>query len=204
MPCRTCSDARKHPHARGEDVTKMSIQYDTVETPPRTWGRRDRPDLWGSSHQKHPHARGEDLIVRHGLAAPVRNTPTHVGKTACQRLRRQPYQKHPHARGEDGFPEVLRDLGAETPPRTWGRRGARPRRHPCRGNTPTHVGKTDTAPPQRAQARKHPHARGEDSYWMGAYFPHLETPPRTWGRLHKAGNFPRRVRNTPTHVGKTP
>ena len=50
----------KHPHARGEDVSKPSLTCIVKETPPRTWGRQ----LKVTSDELHEG-----------------NTPTHVGKT---------------------------------------------------------------------------------------------------------------------------
>ena len=52
--------SQKHPHARGEDTVLQIIYIFLLETPPRTWGRRE---------------------VRHQLTDRVGNTPTHVGKT---------------------------------------------------------------------------------------------------------------------------
>ena len=54
------------------------------------------------------------------------------------------------------------------------------------------------------RTRKHPHARGEDTIFRGPCGGLFETPPRTWGRPC-GKRFPASaVRNTPTHVGKTP
>ena len=58
-------ELEKHPHARGEDVSKPSLTCIVKETPPRTWGR--------------PSTRCTTLSLR-------RNTPTHVGKTPLQRM----------------------------------------------------------------------------------------------------------------------
>ena len=71
----------------------------------------------------------------------------------------------------------------ETPPRTWGRPADGLLSLDVRGNTPTHVGKTDQKPAGAPPPRKHPHARGED-------------PGCNWGCIAGVGN-------TPTHVGKT-
>ena len=55
----------KHPHARGEDLSKTRSRARKPETPPRTWGRH-LPYSWAASFS--------------------RNTPTHVGKTLiCSR-----------------------------------------------------------------------------------------------------------------------
>ena len=57
---------RKHPHARGEDKKKMKMKMLIIETPPRTWGRRER-----FAYEKQY----------------LRNTPTHVGKTRSLKSR---------------------------------------------------------------------------------------------------------------------
>ena len=136
-------------------------------------------DVW----QKHPHAHGEDFRHPNISTAAYRNTPTHMGKTLKDIASAKMMQKHPHAHGEDPilFHRFLQSI--ETPPRTWGRL---PRTffhcRPLR-NTPTHMGKTITAPFDKDRPRKHPHAHGEDSGPVGAV----------------VGG----VRNTPTHMGKT-
>ena len=112
----------------------------------------------------------------------TRNTPTHVGKTSS--ASRYPHQvkKHPHARGEDPAEATIRVWERETPPRTWGRRGRYPLRQSGGGNTPTHVGKTDSVLVRGESIRKHPHARGEDKAFSKRLRASRETPPRTWGR----------------------
>ena len=98
--------SRKHPHARGEDLSMPDSREWYPETPPRTWGRR------GGGH---------------GGVSSVRNTPTHVGKTTNKRFTIFSSQKHPHARGEDQGTPIRREGQEETPPRTWGRQ---PNREP--------------------------------------------------------------------------
>ena len=70
----------KHPHERGEDAFRLSVNKVAEETPPRAWGRRVAKDIFG------------DVIG---------NTPTSVGKTAASHAVRAPHEKHPHERGED-------------------------------------------------------------------------------------------------------
>ena len=194
--------AEKHPHARGEDPSRMATRGMMVETPPRTWGRRS-----------------EAISAFNSL----RNTPTHVGKTSRPSHSPSRRQKHPHARGEDPMKRVPGQWDVETPPRTWGRPSILTQRPRQTGNTPTHVGKTYVVRSAITQPQKHPHARGEDPtakelsandtrntpthvgktprerpqvhlYWkhphargedplLGKILPCLqETPPRTWGR----------------------
>ena len=99
-----------------------------------------------------------------------RNTPTHVGKTNGSCLRRGITRKHPHARGEDRDVRRGSSPRQETPPRTWGRQPVRQGGAVHRGNTPTHVGKTLRGSPRREVEEKHPHARGEDTWNLLAFF----------------------------------
>ena len=153
-----------------------------METPPRTWGRRQLTGLY---------------VLEFG------NTPTHVGKTYTLLFFDFCLSKHPHARGEDNRYLPNEEQHRETPPRTWGRPlgaafglvGGR--------NTPTHVGKTWEGDPLLVAQGKHPHARGEDSRTGLPLKPSGETPPRTWGRPSHHPHEERCRRNTPTHVGKT-
>ena len=91
----------------------------------------------------------------------------------------------------------------ETPPRTWGRQEKPTRGDFERRNTPTHVGKTVAVRSSMVRGRKHPHARGEDRMGCCHFRLCQETPPRTWGRHRGDGAIRIRLRNTPTHVGKT-
>ena len=155
-----------------------------TETPPRTWGRLgDFPPA----------------------PDPRRNTPTHVGKTTNRQSAIADDWPPPHARGED-----VQDAGTsqprptmETPPRTWGRRLHPVGERRTERNTPTHVGKTRASRPPPSTAWKHPHARGEDYLYRAWQTWNKETPPRTWGRPEMTFSHFGRLRNTPTHVGKT-
>ena len=152
------------------------------ETPPRTWGRP---------------------VVIFILRFDFGNTPTHVGKTAALPPERHLSRKHPHARGEDPDGRRICRQAIETPPRTWGRQAWVLAALPCRGNTPTHVGKTWTLPFRPSLRGKHPHARGEDLHPHVVWSTVPETPPRTWGRPYPLPLPPCEQGNTPTHVGKT-
>ena len=173
----------KHPHARGEDSPRDSINLSPRETPPRSWGRPCRSmrgRMWW------------------------RNTPTLVGKTKPCPDYCGDHEKHPHARGEDEREPAGDGGGEETPPRSWGRQ--------CRlavlcspsGNTPTLVGKTPAAAFATLCHGKHPHARGEDHADQCAGECGGETPPRSWGRRCWNSNGISSAGNTPTLVGKTP
>ena len=91
----------KHPHVRGENIVFPQGSRQTLETPPRAWGKPIRTNNTCIQIQKHPHVRGEncnsvcDAIKsletpprawgKQGnkmIAKPMaRNTPTCVGKT---------------------------------------------------------------------------------------------------------------------------
>ena len=134
-------EIKKHPHGRGEDKASHVKPSESVETPPRAWGRQ-------------------------GLAIKatnfLRNTPTGVGKTYLTFAAKQLNQKHPHGRGEDDRISSPSRTMMETPPRAWGRPDSRLLITSSLGNTPTGVGKT--LPPSTAIGIpwKHPHGRGED------------------------------------------
>ena len=71
---------QKHPHVRGEDLDAAWYSVQTLETPPRAWGRQ-RP-----------------MMLKIAVS---RNTPTCVGKTNQSVIQLFKVQKHPHVRGED-------------------------------------------------------------------------------------------------------
>ena len=172
------------------------------ETPPRAWGRRT------TARQKLKH---------------LGNTPTCVGKTEHRAGKIRWQWKHPHVRGEDNGGGWGDAVGAETPPRAWGRLHHDSRRDCMNRNTPTCVGKTmpddvqgvllrntptcvgKTRWPSKwaETAKKHPHVRGEDTKSHASTTMSAETPPRAWGRLKVLPKYCRFFRNTPTCVGKT-
>ncbi len=152
------------------------------ETPPRAWGRHDRP---------------RQLHRRCG------NTPTGVGKTSANLSSSIRGGKHPHGRGEDLPQSKIKGGSAETPPRAWGRPLTEVSNKMSGGNTPTGVGKTKEAKATADKAKKHPHGRGEDDFAVRCDNDEQETPPRAWGRPTTTKNSCRRIRNTPTGVGKT-
>ena len=71
-------------------------------------------------------------------------------------------------------------------------------------NTPTSVGKTQSATQIPRSAKKHPHERGEDRAGQGQSGGDGETPPRAWGRQPGTLRGLGPHGNTPTSVGKTP
>ena len=208
---------------RGEDTPRYHWNGLKRETPPHAWGRPEPVRQPFQGREKHPHMRGEDGGIRmyksimvetppHAWgrqecaaegAGKAGNTPTCVGKTDSSQTLRPLRQKHPHMRGED--PPQNSKLGwtAETPPHAWGRRyNERPRARLGR-NTPTCVGKTKRIVRHDKVIWKHPHMRGEDSSRLQGKHCKAETPPHAWGRQRFSKQTGRKVRNTPTCVGKT-
>ena len=112
---------QKHPHRRGEDISRSTNWSSETETPPQAWGR-----LMGSN----------------AANTACRNTPTGVGKTEFSKSRARFRKKHPHRRGEDSITKGVAEPMIETPPQAWGRLRGRRFCWPCHGNTPTGVGKT--------------------------------------------------------------
>ena len=91
---------QKHPHVRGEDLDAAWYSVQTLETPPRAWGRQ-RP-----------------MMLKISVS---RNTPTCVGKTEGNYYANDMLEKHPHVRGEDVVVQSDCKATTETPPRAWGR-----------------------------------------------------------------------------------
>ena len=152
----------KHPHVRGEDISKKSIDDTHRETPPRAWGR---------------HMDGDASLDD------WRNTPTCVGKTRHSSSRGGKHWKHPHVRGEDISKKSIDDTHRETPPRAWGRHMDGDASLDDWRNTPTCVGKTFYQSQELFFNKKHPHVRGEDYAFQEKGNTEIETPPRAWGRL---------------------
>ena len=95
-----CLSPWKHPHGRGEDLCDTPRRLQSIETPPRAWGRR---------------------LEREPKYKVSRNTPTGVGKTRFESDPDHRAGKHPHGRGEDQKLCGGMVSKSETPPRAWGR-----------------------------------------------------------------------------------
>ena len=131
---------------------------------------------------------------------------------------------HPHVRGDDDSWQFSGPYVYGSPPRAWGRhRPAAPERPSnrftptCVGTTrplpgidgvserftPTCVGTTTYAWTSSGGGTVHPHVRGDDRTTKTTTANACGSPPRAWGRLHRAGDRRRRLRFTPTCVGTT-
>ena len=153
----------KHLHGRGEDSDQRTGSNRVLETPPRTWRRRQQAQ--GRKHR-------------------CGNTSTDVEKTSAPCRRQKGDRKHLHGRGEDRAISRAFNRCWETPPRTWRRRKKRSTGSRTTRNTSTDVEKTEYSrsvvlsmletPPRtwrrlsrsytrHSHRQKHLHGRGEDA-----------------------------------------
>ena len=171
-----------HPHGCGEDLVWPEYKPPVKGSPPRVWGRRapaPRP------------------------ARSKRFTPTGVGKTIQAGSSPATLLVHPHGCGEDAAANWKSHLWNGSPPRVWGRQGARDPAFRYRRFTPTGVGKTYHAPPRAQGPSVHPHGCGEDDAIRAQRTEAGGSPPRVWGR-RAIGDFAKGEEGfTPTGVGKT-
>ena len=144
---RTCRGRKRvrlwpeHPHACGENTSRVGIWYSFHGTSPRVWGE--------------PAFQVEEV----GL---IRNIPTRVGRTGGQRPRRRLWSEHPHACGENGNAGSACLVRIGTSPRVWGEPLEDPLELGGQRNIPTRVGRTPSRSPSRSAASEHPHACGEN------------------------------------------
>ncbi len=159
-PCR----ARRpvHPHVRGEDVALYATLCREHGSPPRAWGRRNRPGRTGGRR---------------------RFTPTCVGKTRERASVRGRNTVHPHVRGEDAIAPAGDIHPVGSPPRAWGRHGHVAGVENFDRFTPTCVGKTARRNSFSFPTTVHPHVRGEDCFTQRCEVFSVGSPPRAWGRL---------------------
>ena len=88
-------------------------------------------------------------------------------------------------------------------PRTWGTDPPAPR-YRCRGRfIPTHVGNSSAQSPRPGWSSVHPHARGEQSFWVIAPDSRIGSSPRTWGTGELSAVRAASSRFIPTHVGNS-
>ena len=132
---------RKHPRVCGEDCPARSYLYPPRETPPRMRGRRHYCQQCGNI---------------------LGNTPAYAGKTDISQRMAATIQKHPRVCGEDLQSKSPRIALVETPPRMRGRPWRIQDHTASKRNTPAYAGKTDSRPPLRSKAQKHPRVCGED------------------------------------------
>ena len=115
------SALKVHPHACGDNVSRLAMMLWRGGSPPRVWGQP---------------------AFAPAPARPARFTPTRVGTTRTCAHPGQPQTVHPHACGDNGGSFALSRSSNGSPPRVWGQHHravgvARPIRF-----TPTRVGTT--------------------------------------------------------------
>ena len=91
--------------------------------------------------------------------------------------------------------------GHGSPPRAWGRRGAKQAASKAARFTPTCVGTAGGDWSGLAVGSVHPHVRGDGVVRFLRRTPGLGSPPRAWGRRHRGRNLVLVTRFTPTCVG---
>ena len=182
-----------HPHARGENASKLVAMPATTGPSPRTWGERGATLARG--HGPSPRAWGEPVG---GLNRNDRTIPTRVGRT-LKRLNAPVTADHPHARGEN---EPGRARGFTGPsPRAWGEPGGPTGNRAIRRTIPTRVGRTGLRSRYRqASAGPSPRMWGERAALDRLTL--LRTIPTRVGRTHPARDYPG-SRTIPTRVGRT-
>jgi len=170
-----------HPHGRGEKPVATGAAAFASGSPPRAWGKVRCPR----------DSRGVDGF-----------TPTGVGKSPREKVKYFSEMVHPHGRGEKARPPSPSLPLPGSPPRAWGKVGARALVEPARRFTPTGVGKRSSKISWTSRARVHPHGRGEKSLPLPSLFPSPGSPPRAWGK-DQVYRMPATTRRfTPTGVGK--
>ena len=140
------SQARAHPHSRGENFRARAEALSPRGSSPLTRGKR-------AARQRPWYARG--LI------------PTHAGKTDAGALSEAVDRAHPHSRGENAVPGegLAGDCGSS--PLTRGKRPVPGLQGGHPGLIPTHAGKTPRRRRGAWTSGAHPHSRGENSVFAG-------------------------------------
>ena len=136
-------NSRVHPHRCGENARHIAKQSFPYGSPPQVWGK---------------------LVSHSSRASSARFTPTGVGKTVSALADGRAAEVHPHRCGENMRNAEARNSIGGSPPQVWGKLAAvtdipEPKRF-----TPTGVGKTAPAYPNKAPRQVHPHRCGENSW----------------------------------------
>ena len=215
------SSSAVHPHGRGDNQLRSSIDVAANGSPPRAWGQCALPPQ-------------NEL--------PARFTPTGVGTMWRGRSRRDASAVHPHGRGDNGlatkdgkskfgspprawgqFRDIAQKRGSArftptgvgtmseisacdrritgSPPRAWGQCGRKEILQIERRFTPTGVGTIGYFRLVAVIVQVHPHGRGDNRERNYPVVVTAGSPPRAWGQSHSAA-LPMPVRRfTPTGVG---
>ena len=197
---------QKHPHLRGENLTKRRLSVEHLETSPPTWGKPsvnveqvliggNIPTYVGKTRftnfesviamETSPPTWGKPRRRDRERPRPG-NIPTYVGKTERTNKAVRTRRKHPHLRGENRRARRASARASETSPPTWGKRKNCRRSHEVHGNIPTYVGKTGGGIVRSPSRWKHPHLRGENQAQTYDDGEVPETSPPTWGKRQEA------------------
>ena len=133
----------------------------------------------------------------------MRFTPTGVGKTATDARETHRWAVHPHRCGENSVTDSVLAARTGSPPQVWGKLKLKVRHARSDWFTPTGVGKTNSVVKLYEAVMVHPHRCGENANLNGGISLGSGSPPQVWGKLRYLAAARRRLRFTPTGVGKT-
>ena len=151
----------------------------------------------------HPHARGEQALAAPAPANRRGSSPRTWGTGTPCRAPGIPVTVHPHARGEQIHRHHAIGVAGGSSPRTWGTAAAVYDKILRQRFIPTHVGNSSAQSPRPGWSSVHPHARGEQSFWVIAPDSRIGSSPRTWGTGELSAVRAASSRFIPTHVGNS-
>ncbi len=210
------------PRGWGEPEEKEA-RNDHHRTIPTRVGRTGQPSATPLTTPDHPHAGGENLICNATIhrktgpsprgwgepppnsqrSRPTRTIPTRVGRTTRCQSRRMPPPDHPHAGGENAKRQpVGRSVGGPSP-RGWGELGHESCVNDVLRTIPTRVGRTDDYLVVAHFVPDHPHAGGENDWFIPIRVKAHGPSPRGWGEPKRVRLAVAGCRTIPTRVGRT-
>ena len=149
-----------HPHAGGENGSKLNTAADNIGPSPRGWGERQPGHADDRSH---------------------RTIPTRVGRTAAALYDSLKTADHPHAGGENAcYAPGPRSLCGPSP-RGWGELVEHAVPPVVIRTIPTRVGRTRSGRTGASNTADHPHAGGENKMNYGTKVGDYGPSPRGWG-----------------------
>ncbi len=191
-------------------------------SPPHAWGDCDdgvgqfgaarfTPTRVGRLHARHrpfaypvgspPHAWGDcnDGVGQFGAA---RFTPTRVGRFRHPCRHPPGTSVHPHTRGEIALNVDINPPHYGSPPHAWGDSGLADFLQGDGRFTPTRVGRFCHGGILCLDGSVHPHTRGEIMVRPIGSIPRYGSPPHAWGDSVRDESDLKRLRFTPTRVGR--
>ena len=172
-----------HPHMRGDNATMQQKAGLFLGSPPHAWGQLDTTHteedsarftptcvgttssgaLSSTTMEVHPHMRGDNSKRVRRSPMSSRFTPTCVGTTGQSGQFHRLRSVHPHMRGDNRLTDHNFNAIIGSPPHAWGQQTVMPEILLKVRFTPTCVGTTTKAAPQRSQGQVHPHMRGDNA-----------------------------------------